>query len=53
MYYFYCVLGKVVLATSANGKVVGQLEAENDLETVAFMPDPQLGFLALGKLRNL
>ncbi|KAJ8729329.1 hypothetical protein PYW08_000910 [Mythimna loreyi] len=42
--------GKVVLTTANNGKVVGQMEAENDLETVAFGQDPQLGLLATGTL---
>lgn len=42
--------GKVVLTTPSNGKVVGQIETENDLETVAFAPNPQLGLLALGTL---
>lgn len=42
--------GKVVLTTPSNGKVVGQLEIENDLETVAFAPDPQLGLTAFGTL---
>ncbi|VVD01704.1 unnamed protein product [Leptidea sinapis] len=44
--------GTVVLTTSNNGKVVGKLEAENDLETVAFCPDPELGFFALGTLNG-
>ncbi|XP_026727063.1 angio-associated migratory cell protein [Trichoplusia ni] len=42
--------GKVVLTTPNNGKVVGQLETENDLETVAFADDAQLGLLATGTL---
>ncbi|XP_021191298.2 angio-associated migratory cell protein [Helicoverpa armigera] len=42
--------GKVVLTTPNNGKVVGQLETENDLETVAFAQDTQLGLLATGTL---
>lgn len=42
--------GKVILTTSNNGKIVGQLETENDLETVAFAENPQLGYLALGTL---
>ncbi|CAB3230877.1 unnamed protein product [Arctia plantaginis] len=40
--------GKAVLTTTNNGKVVGQLEIENYLETVAFAPE--LGLLALGTL---
>ncbi|CAK1550034.1 unnamed protein product [Leptosia nina] len=44
--------GKVVLTTSVNGKVVAQLQAENDLETVAFCPDLQLGYFALGTLNG-
>lgn len=38
------------MTTSSNGKVVAQMEAENDLEVVAFSPDPQLGYFALGTL---
>lgn len=34
--------------TSANGKIVSQLESENDLESVAFS-NSQLGYFALGK----
>ncbi|XP_047545134.1 angio-associated migratory cell protein [Vanessa atalanta] len=44
--------GKIVLTTSNNGKVVGQLQTEIDLEVVAFSPDPQLEFLALGTLNG-
>ncbi|XP_061707310.1 angio-associated migratory cell protein [Cydia pomonella] len=44
--------GKVILVTSSNGKVVGQLQADNDLETVAFAQDPQLGLFALGTLNG-
>lgn len=40
--------GKVILTTPNNGKVVGQLETDNDLETVTFAPE--LGMLALGTL---
>lgn len=45
--------GKVVLSTSlGSGKIVGQLKADDDdLETVAFPEDPQLGYFALGKLQ--
>ncbi|XP_013168433.1 PREDICTED: angio-associated migratory cell protein [Papilio xuthus] len=43
--------GKAVLTTSMNGKVVAQLETDDDLETVAFS-NPQLGFLALGTLNG-
>ncbi|XP_041979679.1 angio-associated migratory cell protein [Aricia agestis] len=42
--------GTVVLSTSTNGKIVAQFEAEKELETVAFSPDPQLGLLALATL---
>ncbi|XP_072936851.1 angio-associated migratory cell protein [Epargyreus clarus] len=42
--------GKVVLTTSTNGKIVGQIDYENDLETIAFPQDPQLGYFALGTL---
>lgn len=42
--------GKLVLTTANNGKVVGQMEVENDLETVAFGQDPQFEFLATGTL---
>ncbi|XP_047515894.1 angio-associated migratory cell protein [Pieris napi] len=44
--------GKVVLTTSVNGKVVAQLGAENDLEAVAFCPDAQLDYFALGTLNG-
>ncbi|CAG9566756.1 unnamed protein product [Danaus chrysippus] len=44
--------GKAVMTTSSNGKVVAQMEAENDLEVVAFSPDPQLGYFALGTLNG-
>lgn len=44
---FLSFSGKVVLTTPNNGKVVGQLQAENDLETVAFSKEPS-GYLALG-----
>lgn len=42
--------GKVILTTTNNGKIVGELQTENDLETVAFAQDQLLGFLALGTL---
>ncbi|CAG4944340.1 unnamed protein product [Colias eurytheme] len=44
--------GKVCLTTSNNGKVVAQLQADNDLETVAFCQDTQLGYFALGTLNG-
>ncbi|KAJ2953729.1 hypothetical protein O0L34_g1352 [Tuta absoluta] len=44
--------GKVVLTTSVNSKVVGQLQTETDLESVAFSQDPQLGYLATGTLNG-
>lgn len=40
----------MVLTKPNNGKVVGQLETDNDLETVAFADDAQLGLLATGKI---
>ncbi|XP_049870030.1 angio-associated migratory cell protein [Pectinophora gossypiella] len=44
--------GKVILATSSNGKIVGQLETEIDLESVAFVQDSELAYLALGTLNG-
>lgn len=47
------ISGKVILTTSANGKVVVQMNTEVELETVAFSKDPQMGYLALGKTHVL
>ncbi|XP_063838598.1 angio-associated migratory cell protein [Ostrinia nubilalis] len=44
--------GKVVLTTSVNGKVVGQIDTENDMEVVTFAKDPQLDYFALGTLNG-
>lgn len=44
------ISGKMVLTTSTNGKVVVQMNTEVELETVAFSRDPQMGYLALGKV---
>ncbi|CAH2067006.1 unnamed protein product, partial [Iphiclides podalirius] len=44
-------LGKAILMTSVNGKIVSQLETENDLEAVAFS-NAQLGYFALGTLNG-
>lgn len=45
---FFLFTGKAVLTTSVNGKIVAQLETDNDLEAVAFS-NKELGYLALGK----
>ncbi|KAM3964623.1 angio-associated migratory cell protein isoform 1-T2 [Aphomia sociella] len=42
--------GKIVLSTANNGKIVGQLEAEADLEVVAFSKNAQLDYFATGTL---
>ncbi|CAK1602992.1 unnamed protein product [Parnassius mnemosyne] len=43
--------GKAILSTSVNGKIVANLETENDLEAVAFS-NQQLGYFALGTLNG-
>ncbi|XP_026757131.2 angio-associated migratory cell protein [Galleria mellonella] len=42
--------GKLVLFASNNGKIVGQLESDIDLEIVAFSKNPQLDYFATGTL---
>ncbi|GBP96067.1 Angio-associated migratory cell protein [Eumeta japonica] len=44
--------GKAVIMTSHNGKIVGHLETDDELETVTFSKDPKLGYLALGTLKG-
>ncbi|XP_045768364.1 angio-associated migratory cell protein [Maniola jurtina] len=44
--------GKIALITPSNGKVVEQMDTEIDLETIAFSPDPQLGYFAVGALNG-
>uniref|UniRef100_S4PK93 Angio-associated migratory cell protein n=1 Tax=Pararge aegeria TaxID=116150 RepID=S4PK93_9NEOP len=44
--------GKIGLTTPSNGKVVQEIDTEVDLETIAFSPDPQQGYFALGTLNG-
>ncbi|RVE54156.1 hypothetical protein evm_001279 [Chilo suppressalis] len=44
--------GKVVLTASVSGKVVSQLDTDNDLEVVNFSQDPQLDYFAIGTLNG-
>lgn len=47
--FFYVFIGKIIIAKSNNGKIIGNLNLDSAIESVKFSKNPTLGLVAAGK----